>query len=262
MSAVGLGRIGCVFFCASLLSLPPTTAPAETDRNQLWLLVSLKCMRHLAKSEAPIPCDAIDTTLGWDRGVALLKDRMGVVRELAIPTHPVTGIEDPSVLADDEPNYFATAWSARNSFRMHLLATPPGAYAVVVDSKGAREQDQLHLILDCLDPDVSAVLAKEASELGTQWREMSVSLKGRIYWARRVESDRPEAIWPFRLLAKDLPGARETMGAWSLAMTQPATLDDRSYILLADRAEGEVGGRARDLLDPSCAAGRKAAARP
>jgi len=229
-------------------------APAKADRNQLWMIVSFKCMRHLAKSEAPIPCDSIDTSLGWDRGVALLKDGVGVARMLAIPTHPVSGIEDPAVLADGEPNYFAVAWSERNAFPMRLHVMPPtGSVAVVVDSKPAREQDQLHLIVDCLDPQVATAIADEAPRLDTQWKPMTVPIKGRSYWARRVDAAHAEDIAPFRLLAEGLPGAKETIGDWSLALTQPASLGEHAFVLLADRAEGEAGGRARDLLDPTCA---------
>jgi CDP-diacylglycerol pyrophosphatase len=238
--------------CAALSTL--FVAPAKADRNQLWMIVSFKCMRHLAKSEAPIPCDSIDTTLGWDRGVALLKDGVGVARMLAIPTHPVSGIEDPAVLAEGEPNYFAVAWSERNALPMRLHVTPPeGSVAVVVDSKTAREQDQLHLIVDCLDPQVASVIADEAPRIGVEWKPMTVPIKGRSYWARRVEASRAEDISPFRLLADGLPGAKETIGAWSLALTQPASLGTRGFVLLADRADGDAGGRARDLLDPTCA---------
>src|SRR5882724_7838154 len=97
-----------------------TVQPAYADRNMLWNIVNLKCLRHLTKSEAPIPCDSVDISAGWDRGVALLKDMNGPGRMLAIPTHVVTGIEDPALLASDEPNYFAAAWAARANVQFHL----------------------------------------------------------------------------------------------------------------------------------------------
>src|SRR5262249_38758343 len=87
--------------------------PALADRNLLWNIVNFKCMRHLTKSEAPIPCDSVDVSAGWDRGVALLKDFDGSARMLAIPTHRVTGIDDSALLTPEEPNYFASAWAAR-----------------------------------------------------------------------------------------------------------------------------------------------------
>ncbi len=245
-------RAVAAFACAASSTL--FVAPARADRNQLWMTVSLKCMRHLAKSEAPIPCDSIENALGWDKGVALLKDGVGVARMLAIPTHPVSGIEDPAVLAEGEPNYFAVAWSERNAFPMRLHVTPPeGTVAVVVNSKQAREQDQLNLVVDCLDPQVAAAIADQAPHIYAEWRPMAFPIKGRSYWARRVEAARAEDISPFQLLADGLPGAKETIGAWSLALTQPASLGGRGFVLLADRADGDAGGRARDLLDPTCA---------
>jgi CDP-diacylglycerol pyrophosphatase len=247
------GRVRATLICAAW-SLCLFAAPAKADRNQLWLLVSLKCMRHLAKSEAPIPCDSVDTTLGWDRGVALLKDGVGRARMLAVPTHPISGIEDPAVLAEGEPNYFAAAWSARYLFPVRLHSMPPsGAVAVVVESKEAREQDQLNLIVDCLDPDVAAELAAQAPLLDAQWRQMSAPIKGRTYWARLANASKPDDVWPFRLLADGLPGAKETIGSWSLALAQPDSLGGASFLLLADRTEGDRGDRARELLDPSCA---------
>ncbi|MGD0719799.1 MAG: CDP-diacylglycerol diphosphatase [Roseiarcus sp.] len=250
MKHMGLVR-SAVIPAAALFALLVT--PARADRNQLWMIVSLKCMRHLAKSEAPIPCDGIDMSMGWDKGVALLKDGVGKVRMLAIPTHVISGIEDPAVLAAGEPNYFAEAWAARNGFPLRLHARLSSqAVAAVVDSRPARSQDQLHVIVDCLDADVAATLAKEAGDMPTQWRQMPDSLKGRTYWARRVEASKPEDIWPFRLLADGLPEASRDMAAWSLALTKPASLGEGSFLLLADRADGDQGGRARDLLDPAC----------
>jgi hypothetical protein len=33
--------------------------PALADRSLLWNIVNFKCLRHLTKSEAPIPCDSV-----------------------------------------------------------------------------------------------------------------------------------------------------------------------------------------------------------
>lgn len=239
---------------AALFSLLAGPAKAEMDRNQLWSIVSFKCMRHLAKAEAAIPCDSIDTTKGWDRGIAYLKDGVGIARMLAIPTHPVSGIEDPAVLAKDEPNYFAAAWNAQGLFPMRLHAVAPStSVGVVVDAKVARDQDQLHVIVDCLKPEVAASLSSEAGNVKSRWAMMSVPLNGRTYWARRVDATDPENVWPLQLLVDDLPGAKDALADWSLALTQPASLKGQGFLILADRVEGEQGGRPRDLLDPSCA---------
>ena len=116
---------------------------AQADRDLLWNIVNFKCLRHLTKSEAPIPCDSIDVSKGWDNGAALLKDFHGVARMLAIPTHRVTGIEDPTLLAPDEFNYFTAAWAARANVEFRLKhALPREAVAITVNSMVARSQDQ------------------------------------------------------------------------------------------------------------------------
>ena len=58
---------------------------------------------------------------------------------------------------------------------------------------------------------------------------------------------------PFQLLADGVEGAKTDMGSWSLAVTQVNVSGSPSVILLADRAEGSVGGHASDLQDSACA---------
>ena len=227
---------------------------AQADRDLLWNIVNFKCLRHLTKSEAPIPCDSVDVSKGWDNGAALLKDFHGVARMLAIPTHRVTGIEDPTLLAPDEFNYFTAAWAARANVEFRLKhALPREAVAITVNSMVARSQDQLHLQIDCLDKDVVAALASYPDALDTQWRPMTVELKGRRYWARKLDSEDFSDVSPFRLLADGIDGARTEMGIWSLAAVGAVFSGKPGFILLADRADQTAGGRAEDLQDHDCA---------
>lgn len=230
------------------------TEPAHTDRNLLWNIVNLKCLRHLTKSEAPIPCDSVDISGGWDRGVAFLKDMVGAGRMLAIPTRIVSGIEDPALLAPDEPNYFALAWAARGDVAFHLRqALPREAVAIAVDSEASRDQDQLHLVIDCLDKDVAATLASRADTFDATWRPMTDALKGRSYWVRRLDSDDLSNQSPFRLLADGIDGAKTEMGRWSLAAVGVSFAGKPGFVLLADRADSTAGGHAEDLQDRECA---------
>jgi CDP-diacylglycerol pyrophosphatase len=231
--------------------------PALADRSLLWNIVNLKCLRHLTKSEAPIPCDSVDVSAGWDRGVALLKDSDGVARMLAIPTQQVSGIEDPALLTPEEPNYFASAWAARSAvewrLRVHL---PRDAVVITVDSMPASNQDQLYLRVDCIDKDVAASLASYSGALDTEWRIMAFDLKGRRYWARKLESSDLSDVSPFRLLADGISGARTDMGLWSLAAVGANFSGAPGFILLADHAEPAAGGHAEDLQDRDCAIAR------
>jgi CDP-diacylglycerol pyrophosphatase len=243
------------FWIAALATLAAFTAqPACADRNTLWNVVTLKCLRHLSKSEAPIPCDSVDVSAGWDRGVALLKDATGAGRMLAIPTRVVTGIEDPALLAPDEPNYFALAWSARTNLAFHLRkALPREAIAITVDSMASRDQDQLHLRVDCVDKDVSAALASGADAFDTKWRPMTVAPKGRPYWIRRLDSDDFADQSPFRMLANEIDGAKAEMGRWSLAAIGANFAGKPGFILLADRGDAAETSHIDDLQDRDCA---------
>ncbi len=244
--------IGALAIVAAHSAFAGESAP--TDRNALWNIVNLKCLRHLTKSEAPIPCDSVDVSAGWDRGLALLKDRVGRARLLAIPTRIVTGIEDPSVLAPEWSHYFAGAWAVRDNLNWRLQRKlPPEAVAVIVDSKPRRNQDQLSFAIDCLDTSVADTLAANAASIGNQWSQMKVALKGRTYWARRLDSQDLSGPSPFQLLADGVDGAKADMGSWSIAATQVNVGGHPSVILLADRYDGSAGGRASDLQDSACA---------
>lgn len=244
-----------IFVIAALALL--AAEPARADRSLLWNIVNFKCLRHLTKSEAPIPCDSVDVSTGWDRGVALLKDFDGVARMLAIPTHRVAGIEDAALLTPEEPNYFASAWAGRAAVEWRLGAElPREAVAITVDSMATSNQDQLYLRIDCVDKDVAASLAAYSGAFDTQWRTMTVDLKGRRYWARKLESNDLSDVSPFRLLADGIGGAKTEMGLWSLAAVGANFSGAPGFILLADRTESTAGGHAGDLQDRDCAIAR------
>ena len=220
---------------------------ACADRLTIWRIVHDQCAAH--PDALPAPCVAVDAT------GAVIKDRVGVAQLLEIPTARVTGIEDPQLLKADAPNYFAAAWAARGFMRRYLASAPErDGLAITVNSSVSRSQDQLHLHIDCLAPDVAKALAAYAPYVDGEWRPMTDALAGRKYWIRRVESADLAGVDPFRLLARDMPSASSEMGLWSLAAT-PAP-GGAGFWLLADHAELTQGGHAEELQDHDCAIAR------
>jgi CDP-diacylglycerol pyrophosphatase len=227
--------------------------PAHADRMALWKIVHDKCVVHFEAGAGPAPCDSVDLTGGEDGGVALLKDLVGVAQMLAISTRRVTGIEDPAVLEPAASHYFAAAWAARARVEAHLhRRLPREAVSIAVNSEFARSQDQLHLHVDCVDKDVAATLASQSSALDARFRPMAVELKGRRYWARRLDSTDLSEVSPFRLLADEIDGAKREMGLWSVAAIGAGFSGNPGFILLADRYESGRGGHAEDLQDHDC----------
>jgi CDP-diacylglycerol pyrophosphatase len=82
---------------------------------------------------------------------------------------------------------------------------------------------------------------------------MTVDLHGHKYWARKIESADLEGVFPFRLLADEMPNARGEMGLWSLAAAAVDFQGKPGFVILADHAGLEGGGHAEDLQDHDCA---------
>ena len=182
-----------------------------------------------------------------------MKDLHGVAQMLAVPTRRITGIEDPQMLAPDAPNVFSDAWKAKALLEGrlgHLL--PREAVALTINSKWARSQEQLHVHVDCIDKPVAETLAADLPAIDDRWRAMAIPLKGRVYFARRVESADLADAEPLKLLADGLEGAKAHMDAYTLAAVG-AMFDGRpGFVLLADTFSREGGGHAEELQDPDC----------
>ena len=241
---------------AALACLAAT--PARADRDVLWHLVHDLCAPHQLAGEAPKPCDLVDLSNGEDKGVALLKDRVGVSQYLAIPTRKVTGIDDPLVLAPDAPNYFAFAWEQRAKLDVKLgIAVPRKAVSIAVNSAFRRSQDQLHLHIDCLRADVMATLKADSQTFDDTWRPMAEPLNGRVYFARRLLSADLVDAKPFELLASGVEGAKDHMNYETLAVVGATFAGQPGFILLADHAELADGGSAEDIQDHDCALAKR-----
>jgi len=252
--ALSVAAVGAAFAAAALF-----VAPAFADRLALWTIVHDQCVAHVRADGGPAPCESVDLARGEDQGVALLKDRVGVAQFLAIPTRRVTGVEDPLALAPEAVGYFAFAWAGKRALEARLgRPLPREDVGIAVNSAVARTQDQLHLHVDCMDEAVVAALAGLKDSLDSQWRLTAAPLKGRRYWARRLDSVDLGDAAPLNLLADGVEGAREQMGLESLAAVGATFAGAPGFVLLADRAEDGAGGHAEDLQDHDCAIAKTA----
>ncbi len=227
------------------------------DRNALWMIAHDKCVPDEEIHHNPAPCVRVDLKGGVRRGYVILKDRRGATQFLLIPTRRISGIESPDLLAPDVPNYWAAAWDNRHFVlsraKKHLAWDKIG---LAINSSSARSQDQLHIHIDCLRPDVRALLREHIAEIGTTWAKLSFALAGRRYFVRRLAAADLAAQDPFKLLASGLPDAGRNMAHETLAVAGVAFApDNNGFVLLAARADPAKGLRAHgeDLLDHSCA---------
>jgi CDP-diacylglycerol pyrophosphatase len=229
------------------------TAPRATAANPdaIWHVVHDQCAPDMAASHRPAPCDAVDLAAGY----AVLKDLHGATQLLLIPTDRITGIEAPEILAANAKNYWQDAWAARPIFQRRApRPVPREDLGLAINSKYGRSQNQLHIHIDCVRPDVRQALAANQGRIGPGWAPLDVDLAGRRFHARRVDGVELGSTNPFRLLAED-PQARADMGRETLVAVGMTFAGGRpGFVLLSDRAEPLLGdiGHGEDLLDPAC----------
>ena len=224
-----------------------TLAARTTDPNALWRTVHDRCVPG-ARAGDPAPCAEVDLSDGEARGSAVLKDLVGRTQFLLIPTARLTGIEEPALLAPGMPNYFAAAWQARGQVELRVgHPLPRDAVGLAINSRTRRSQDQLHIHVDCLRPDVRDAL--RGRKVGERWQRLPVPLAGTDWLAMRLLGDRLDRD-PFRLLADGVPGAREAMGNENLVVTGTAPDEPPGFVLLANTGGY---GNGESLQDHGCA---------
>jgi CDP-diacylglycerol pyrophosphatase len=240
----------CVHLAAAAWAVLPTAA---ADHDALWKIVHGQCVPDEMRHHDPGPCTRVYIAGGTARGYAVLKDRNGATQFLVIPTARVTGIESRALVAPHAPNYWAPAWEARRYvFLRAKRPLPRDAISLAVNSMRGRSQNQLHIHVDCVRPDVRDYLAAHSAELPTQWSHRTVRFDGHRYWAMRLGGADLRGVDLFGLLARHIAAARADMGDWTLvavgiAPTGFAVLAGHVDPASSDRASGE------ELQDHGCA---------
>lgn len=237
----------------ALVAFAPASHAADPDA--LWKIISEKCLPNEREYGQPAPCAVVDINDGDAKGYVVLKDREGDTQYLVMPTAKITGIEDPAVLAAGAANYFADAWQARHfTADAAKIALPPDTLSLAVNSPHGRSQNQLHIHIDCLRPDVRATIERQLAAVGDKWAPFPEPLAGHPYRAIRV-ADLDKAN-PFTLLAEGVPGAREAMSNHTLAaigVTFPGNTP--GFVVLDGQfdAAAKDFASAEELQDHSCA---------
>jgi CDP-diacylglycerol pyrophosphatase len=232
-------------------------APQEIDsRDALWVVVHDECVPNELRNHVPLPCARVDLDDGIEKGFAILKDIRGGQQYLLIPTAPIAGIESPELLAPGAPNLFADAWDAQSYVDAALGQTlPRDDVGLAINSAGGRSQDQLHIHVDCVDPEVKAVLEARVASIGDHWTPLGIDFYGHPYWARWVAGERLGANNPIRLLADEIPAAAQDMGDRTLVVVGLTRADGTAgFVLLEDQVDRAHGDSAHgeELLDHAC----------
>ena len=227
--------------------------------NALWQIVHGQCVPEQQRHRALTPpCVAVNPPGGY----AVIKDRTGATQFLLIPTARVTGIESPALLAPHAVNYFAEAWQMRGLVEKALgRPMPRDTLSLAVNSELSRSQNQLHIHIDCIRPDVRAALDDELTKIGSRWTPLDIWLFGHHYSAMRLAGTSLAGHDPFALLAHGIQGAAADMGHYTLVVVGTTLAGNvPGFVILADHADPAHGDNAggEELQDHACALGRQA----
>jgi CDP-diacylglycerol pyrophosphatase len=226
------------------------------DPSALWKIVNGKCVPHEEAERDPSPCSLVNIPDGVEKGYVILKDLTGIAQFLLIPTARIPGIEDPELLDPGATNYFDAAWRERYFVEERLaMPVPRDAMTLAINSTYGRSQNQLHIHIDCIRPDVRAAIDANLDKVEGVWTPFPVPLAGHHYRSIRIANETLSDANPFHLLADKDPRAAIEMGKHTLVVVG-ATFPDSGdgFVLLDDRADPAAGdfGSGEALQDHDC----------
>jgi CDP-diacylglycerol pyrophosphatase len=242
---------GLKFGAASALVAVLLATPAcGANPDALRQIVEEQCLAHWTQQHDPAPCARIE--LGdpprEGSGYALLADRKGGAHLLLIPTRRIPGIESADLALPAAPNYLSAAWRARPWLETAVgHALPRNAVGLAVNPAQARSQNQLHIHIECLRPDVLQALAGEAGHFASNWR--SVHIGAYHLEAREIAGETLEGENPFKLLNEQILKEHGVIGEYTLVIAGTQSASGPGFIMLTSPSmAGEL------LLDSTCAA--------
>ena len=229
----------------ALLALPFCLAAAlsctAADRDALRKIVQEQCLIHWQSEHTPAPCVHVDA------GSAVLLDRKGGAHFLLIATRTLSGIESPEATEPGAPNYFAQAWAAREQLDGVVgHGVRRDAVGLATNPISARSQDQLHIHIECVRPELQQALREAAPRITGHWSPLT--LAGVTYQTMRLKGNDLEANNPIRLAAQTV-ATPAALANSSLVVVGMQYADGPGFALLTG-----VGLPGELLLDSSCAA--------
>jgi CDP-diacylglycerol pyrophosphatase len=221
----------------------------NAGRDALRQVVQNQCLQNWRQHKDPSPCERIwlSSPQPDSPGYAVLEDRKGGAHYLLIPIQTFSGTESGELLDSELPNYFSQAWNARDLLDTYVgHAVPRTAVGLALSTPRARDQDQFHIHIECLRPEVFEALHANGAQISGKWSPITVI--GSTYQARRIADPNLEATRPFELVAQLSPDAKHHLENYTVLISGMQYPDGAGFVILTS-----TGPTAELLLDPGCA---------
>ena len=217
-------------------------------RDGLRQVVQNQCLQNWRQHHDPAPCERIwlSSPQPDSPGYAVLEDRKGGAHYLLIPLQTFSGTESGELLDPDLPNYFAQAWNVRDLLDKYVgHAVPRTAVGLALNTARTRDQDQFHIHIECLRPEVFEALQAAAAQISTKWSPITVM--GSTYQAMRIGDASLESTRLFELVAQVSPEARHHLETYTVLIAGMQYPEGAGFAILTS-----TGPTAELLLDPGC----------
>lgn len=196
-----------------------------------------------ARVQSNPSCRAADPQAGY----VILKDNSPRKPQsyMILPTAKVTGIDDPLVSSRPVVDF----WQRGFALAPGYLGHPTADTALAINSAHARTQNQLHIHISCVRPDVrQALLEARIPAFPAQPIALPMPPHQHVYRVVKV-NDLSGSGSPFLLVQGD-PAAKADMAAQSIAVVGSAKPGE--YYVLSTRRDERNPGFAEELLDQRC----------
>ena len=166
---------------------------------------------------------------------------------MIIPTKRITGIEDREIFAMPFVDFWEYGWQRSRQYP----GKPASRTGMAINSAHARTQDQLHIHISCVRPDVSKILEARNREIGTYPAEVvMLQLPPHNNTYRVVKVTRLRGTESPYEVIQVIPGVQRNMGDQSIAVVGSQKRDE--YYVLETYYHGGDSGAAEELLDETC----------
>jgi len=219
----------------------PVPAPPPANRNALWNLVEC-CMQSK-------PGDPHCRVYSKQYNYIVAKDASATKKEayLIIPTIQLVGIESPLTLDSPTLDIWQDAWAEATSKNP---GKAEGKTGLAINSAKSRDQDQLHIHMACVKPEVlTALRQKKISDNPKSPTKLQLPPNNFEYDAVLLTSLAGDSS-PFKIV-RQLPHVNDkNIQDQSVALVQG--LNGKTFIFLNTYANDKNKGEAEELLDQTC----------
>ncbi|MGI8487521.1 CDP-diacylglycerol diphosphatase [Pectobacterium sp. S5] len=219
------------------------------NSNALWEIVSEQCVPNQQRNGKPAPCLEVNLAEGY----VLFDDRNGPYHDLLLPTDKISGIESPELLQPGIPNFFEQAWARRGRLSSEAGKPIKDDYlSLAINSRYGRTQNQLHIHIACLRPEIYQTLNQQFPTLSGDWKVLPAKINGHVYLAKMLTANELTQSDPFKTLDRYAQQRDESIGKYGLAMVSTPAGEK---VLLASGLDvfNMSLGSVEEIQDFSCA---------